>query len=65
MYDDLPTALLAGPLAQCLQRLAHLGEDLLNYIRAVAVCAHLFYRSRTRARRQQVAQMFYLTHGRA
>ncbi len=44
MYDDLPTALLAGPLAQCLQRLAHLGEDILNYIRAVAVCAHQNYR---------------------
>lgn len=54
MYDDLPTALLAWPLAQCLQRLAHLGDDLFNYIRAVAVCAHLFYRSRTRARRQRI-----------
>lgn len=53
MYDDLSTALLAGPLAQHVQSLAHLGDNLLDYI-WVAVCAHLFYRSRTRARRQWI-----------
>lgn len=62
MYDDLSTALLAGPLAQYVQRLAHLGDDLLDYIGAVAMCAHPFYRSRTRARRQRVARVFYLTN---
>lgn len=40
VYDDLPTALFAWPLAQYVQRLAHLGDDLLDYVRAVAVCAH-------------------------
>ena len=60
MYDDLSTALLAAwPLAQYVQRLAHLSDDLLDYIGAVAMCAHPFYRSRTRARRQRVARVYY------